>query len=152
MAGKAWRNEEKCQKLLCNGNIFYCATAGNPSLSWKIRWYENQESWICSSTTHQKATAHSSFQKSREIVIEANQTKSCLSTENLKEDFAAKSRWILDFYCLKVEYISFTISKIDFPVKMPWEKEVLWIYSFGYVWKIFILPFLNTPGYTLSNA
>ena len=32
---------------------------------------------------------------------------------------------------------------------MPWEKEVLWIYFFGYLWKIFILPFLNTPGYTL---
>ena len=48
-------------------------------------------------------------------------------------------------------FFSFVIEKFVFPVKMLWEKEVLWIYSFsfGYVWKIFILPFLNTLGYTL---
>ena len=44
--------------------------------------------------------------------------------------------------------ILFIIEKFDIPVKMPWEKEVLWVYSFGYVWKIFIFTFLNTPGYT----
>ena len=33
--------------------------------------------------------------------------------------------------------------------KMPPEKEVLWIYSFGQEWNIFILPFLDTLGYTL---
>ena len=47
------------------------------------------------------------------------------------------------------KFFSFVIEKIYFPVKMPQEKEVLWIYSFWYAWKIFILPFLNTLGYTL---
>ena len=40
-------------------------------------------------------------------------------------------------------YIFFTL------VKMPPEKKVLWIYSFGQEWNIFILPFLDTLGYTL---
>ena len=50
-------------------------------------------------------------------------------------------------------YISFLfiIEKFDFPVKMPPEMEVLWIHSFGYEWKIFILPFLDALGYTLSK-
>ena len=46
-------------------------------------------------------------------------------------------------------FFSIIIEKFDFPVKLPWEKEVLWIYSFGHVWNIFILPFLSTLVYTL---
>ena len=46
-------------------------------------------------------------------------------------------------------FLLFLIEKFDFPVKMPPEKEVLWIYSFGYEWIIFILPFLDTLGYIL---
>ena len=37
-----------------------------------------------------------------------------------------------------------TIEKLDFLVKMPLEKEVLWIYSFGQGWQISILSFLDT--------
>ena len=47
-------------------------------------------------------------------------------------------------YCDKnlfYKFFSFIIEKFDFPVKKPWDKEVLWIYSFGYVWKIFIYHF-----------
>ena len=40
----------------------------------------------------------------------------------------------------------FIIEKFDFPVKRPPEKEVLWIFSFGYEWNIFILPFLGALG------
>ena len=43
----------------------------------------------------------------------------------------------------------FIIEKFDFPVKIPPEKEVLWIYSFGKEWNIFIWPFLDTLGYSL---
>ena len=40
----------------------------------------------------------------------------------------------------------FFFEKFYFPVKMPPEKEVLWIYSFGCEWNIFILPFLDALG------
>ena len=42
-----------------------------------------------------------------------------------------------------------TILFVSSSVLSIWLKDVLWIYTFGYVWKIFILPFLNTLGYTL---
>ena len=42
----------------------------------------------------------------------------------------------------------FIILKLDFPVKMPPEQEVLWIYFFGQECNIFILPLLDTLGYT----
>ena len=53
---------------------------------------------------------------------------------------------------IKTNFINFFYSffeKFDFPVKMPQEKEVLWIYSFEYEWNIFILPFLDALGYNL---
>ena len=46
----------------------------------------------------------------------------------------------------------FIIEKLDFLVKMPGEKEVLWIYSFGQEWNIFILPFLDTLVRPLDNT
>ena len=39
--------------------------------------------------------------------------------------------------------------KIWLPSQNALRKGVLWIYSFGYAWNIFILPFLNTLRYTL---
>ena len=36
------------------------------------------------------------------------------------------------------KFFSFIIEKFDFPVKMPWEKEVLWIYSKSHEPNIFI--------------
>ena len=47
------------------------------------------------------------------------------------------------------KFFSFIIEKFEFPVKMPPEKEVLWIYSFGQEWNIFLLAFLDTLGFTL---
>ena len=47
------------------------------------------------------------------------------------------------------KFFLFIIEKFDFPVKMPPEKKVLWIYSFGCEWNIFILQFLDNLGYTL---
>ena len=41
--------------------------------------------------------------------------------------------------------------KMVFLVRMPPEKEVLWIYSFGYEWNIFILPLLDTLGYPFQK-
>ena len=75
----------------------------------------------------------------------------------LAENFCAKIGWNGNFIMQMAygdkktfyKFFSFVIEKIDFPVKMPQEKEVLWIYSFWHVWNIFILPFLNTLGYTL---
>ena len=39
-------------------------------------------------------------------------------------------------------FFSFVIEKFDFPVKMPWEKEVLWICSKSHEPNIFIFTFL----------
>ena len=41
--------------------------------------------------------------------------------------------------------VTIFFEKFDVPVKMPWEKELLWIYSFGQEWNIFILPFFIYP-------
>ena len=41
-------------------------------------------------------------------------------------------------------FLKFIFEKLDIPVEIPPEKEVLWICSFGQEWNIFILPFLDT--------
>ena len=47
------------------------------------------------------------------------------------------------------KFFLFLIENLDFPIKIRPEKGVWWIYSFGQEWNIFILPFLDTLGYTL---
>ena len=46
-----------------------------------------------------------------------------------------------NFFLLKIGWNEFFL----FIFEMLPEKEVLWIYSFGLEWNIFILPFLDTP-------
>ena len=91
-----------------------------------------------------------------------------ISADCEAKNFGRKSEKSAKFFCLKIsrnenfvmqmaygdkrlfnKFFWFIIAKFDFLVKIPLIKEVLWNFFFGYVWKIFSLPFLNTLGYTL---
>ena len=74
------------------------------------------------------------------ILVNSEEKKFGRKSEILANFFWLRIGWNENFimqlaYCDKNLYnnfFSFIIEKFDFPVKMPWEKEVLWIYSFGH--------------------